>query len=55
MILQDIEYSTLCNAVKLVVYLFYINVYLLILIYTSCFPFGNHNFVFYVCESVSVL
>ena len=55
MILQDIEYSALWNAVNCAVYLFYINVYLLTLIYTSCFPFGNHNFVFYVCESVSLL
>ena len=51
--------TVLCAMQDLVVYLFLGSFYLLILnlIYPapSSFPFGNHKFVFYVCESISVL
>jgi len=49
-----IEYSSLFYTLNPVVYLLY--VICVCWFYTSFpFPFGNHKFVFYVCESVAVL
>ena len=51
MLLQDIEYSSLCYTMGV-----YVNTKLLT--YRPTFPAipsGNHMFVFYVCESISVL
>ena len=60
-LLQNIEYSSLCYTEVLVGYLFYmqqgvcVNPNLLIYPSPTPFPFGNHKFVFYVLESLSVL
>ena len=57
-LLQDIEY-VLYSRTSLFIYFIYSNLYLLIpnsLFIPSLppFSFGNQEFVFYVCESVSV-
>ena len=53
-LLQDIGYSSLCYTVRSSLFIYFIcsRVYL---IYPSfpAFPFDNHEFVFYVCESIS--
>ena len=59
-LLQNIEYSSLCYTVgPCWLSVLHIVVYMLInlLIYPSPppFPLGNYKFVFYVCESLSVL
>ena len=57
-LLRDIECSSLCYSL-LVTYFIYSSVHMLIpnpsSIPSPAFPFGNHKFVFYVCESISVL
>ena len=45
-------YMCVCVCVYIYIYI-YINPKLLI--YSPPFPFGNHKFVFYICESISVL
>ena len=54
-----VAFPVLCSRSLLIIYVIYSSVYMLIpnLIYPSSppFPFGNHKFVFEVCESVSVL
>ena len=57
---QDTEYSSLCYAVGPCCLCFiYSSMYLSVtnsyFIPPPHFPFGHHKFVFYVCESISVL
>ena len=58
-LLQDTEYSSLCYTVGpcyLSILYIVVSINPKFLIYTSRrFPFGNHKFVSYVCESISVL
>ena len=57
-LLQDIVYGTLCSNRSLLIYFIcsseFANPKLLIYL-SPPFPSGNHKFVFYVCEFVSVL
>ena len=51
-------FPVLYSKTLLFIYFIYSNVYLLIpnsKFILSPFPFGNHKFIFCVCESVSVL
>ena len=61
-LLHDTEYSSLCNTVgPCGLSILYSSVYILIPNYwfpsSPTFPvlYGNHKFVFYICESISVL
>ena len=57
-LLQNIEYSFLCYSRHLlIIYFECSSIYLyvspnLLIDPSSPFPFGKHNFVFYVCESL---
>ena len=56
-LLQDTDYSSLCNTVGSyclsILYVIKLNINPKFLT-CPCFPFGNHKFVFHVCESVSL-
>ena len=58
-LLQDIEYSSLSHTVGICLFISFIYRSIClsqILIYPClAFPFGNHKFVSYACESTSVL
>ena len=58
---QDIEYSSLCYTADpcKTTYFIYSSMYMLVPNFkfssASTIPFGNHKFVFYDCEYISVL
>ena len=59
-LLQNSKYSSLCYTVIgpcffYIYYCVYVTPKFLIYLSSAPFPFGNHKFVFYVCDSISVL